>query len=118
MIAFSIARSIAHKSLYNATRYAWKVDINKVQNRYVLAHERGLVRAVFEVEKWLKEGTDEFEKEFKDFPSENIKGKYGFIGKELTKDNEIAKLYLGKRLPPAKKGAMMPFRYFDEGMCN
>ena len=26
LIAFSIARSIAHKSLYNATRYAWKVD--------------------------------------------------------------------------------------------
>ncbi|QED23038.1 LEM-3-like GIY-YIG domain-containing protein [Candidatus Deianiraea vastatrix] len=115
LMAISIPISIEQKSLYNAVRYAWRVDINKVQNRYVLAHTKGLVRGVFEVSAWLKEGTEEFEIEFKDFLRvEKTAGRYGFIGKELSKDSEISKLYLGKRLPPVKKGAMSPVRYFDK----
>ena len=115
LMAISIPISIEQKSLYNAVRYAWRVDINKAQNRYVLAHTQGLVRAVFEVEKWLKEGTEEFETEFKDFLKvEKTVGRYGFIGTELDKNHEVAKLYLGKRLPPVKKGAMSPLRYFEK----
>ncbi len=114
LMAISIPISIEQKSLYNAVRYAWRIDVNKAQGRYVLAHTKGLIRAVLEVEKWLREGTEEFEIEFKDFLKvEKVVGRYGFIGKELSKDHEISKLYLGKRLPPVKKGAMSPVRYFD-----
>ena len=57
----------------------------------------------------------EFEIEFKDFLKvEKTAGRYGFIGKELDRNHEVALAYLGKRLPPAKKGAMSPVRYFEK----
>ena len=116
LVAFSIASSIEkRKIIYEAVRYAWRVKINKVQNRYVLAHIKGLVLAVFEVEQWLKQGTEEFETEFKGFPKvEKIIGRYGFIGRELDKNHEVVQAYLGKRLPSVKKGAMSPVRYFEK----
>ncbi len=114
LMAISIPISIEQKSLYNAARYAWRIDVNKAQGRYVLAHTKGLVRAVFEVDKWLKEGSEEFEIEFKDFlKAEKIAGRYGFVGRELDRNHEVALAYLDKRLPPVKKGAMSPVRYFN-----
>jgi hypothetical protein len=115
LLAISISQTVEQKNIYNATRYAWKLDIEKAKNRYVLAHTKGLIRAVFEVERWLKNGTEEFKTTFLDngFPITN-ENRAGFIGKMLDANNEIAKLYLWKRLAPNPKGAANPVRYVDK----
>lgn len=113
LLAISINNTIDKKNIYHAVRYAWRLDIEKAKNRYVLAHTKGLVKTVFEVEKWIKEGTEEFDTEFKDFPKTN-KNRAGFVGKMLDTNNEIAKLYLWKRLPEDFVGNQNPIGYIDK----
>ena len=115
LLAISISQTIEQRNIYNAVRYAWKVDIKRAEGRYVLAHTRGAIKAIFEVDKWIQNGTEEFKKVFLDngFPETN-EGRAGFIGKMLDTNNEIAKLYLWKRLKPNEKGAANPVRYIDK----
>lgn len=45
----------ARGNIYEATRLSWRADINKANSyRYVLAVVYGIVREVFEVDKWYK----------------------------------------------------------------
>ncbi len=107
VIAIKINRSATEKSVYNAVRYAWKLDKNRAEkSSYVLAVINGLIVGVFEPEAWFP-ATPEF------FPAyeQTRHGRIGFVGKEAP--NNIANLYLGKRLPAKyrKRGAAAPARY-------
>lgn len=86
-----------NKTLYDATRKAWIADFNRVKKyKYALSVINGIVKKVYEVEKWKKS---------------RVKGRVEFIGHEANE--KISKLFEGK-LIPAKyrtKGLASPFLY-------
>jgi len=96
-------------SLYDATRYAWKIDIKRaIEADVILATIQGLIVGAFVADAWL-EATAE------NFPSRaeqgGAPGRFGFVGKAAPP--HITDLYVGKRVPDAyrRKGAANPIRY-------
>ena len=80
----------ANGSLYEATRRSWKADINKAKKyKYVLSVINGIVKEVYEVDNWYKDGE-----------------RIAFKGKE-TKD-AISSL----------KGTIIPEKYRRKGMAR
>ena len=90
-LLISVNRSAAEMSLYEATRYAWKISKSKAkQAEIVLATERGLIVGAFVATDW-KDATSA------NFPGrEAVPGRLGFIGHEAPRDT--SRLYLGKRI--------------------
>ena len=107
LLLISINRSVTEKSsIYEAVRYAWKLDPAKAQNtEYVLAVQQGLIVGVFVADKWLEVKPENFA------GAEEEPGRWGFIGREAPE--QISKLYLRRRIPDSmrKKGAANPVRY-------
>ncbi len=105
-LLISINRSAAETSLYEATRYAWKVSKSKAKKaEVVLATVRGLIVGAFVAHDWL-------EATAANFPGhEDAPGRLGFVGKEAPV--EISNLYVGKRVPDEyrKPGAANPIKY-------
>src|SRR5262249_43379244 len=102
----SVNRSADEASLYEATRYAWKISPAKArQADVVLATRQGEIVGAFVVDEWL-EATEA------NFPGrEAVPGRYGFIGREA--DESIKNRYVGKRVPDdyRKRGAANPVKY-------
>ncbi len=102
----SVNRSAADNSLYEATRYAWKVNPSKARRaEVILATMQGLIVGAFIASDWL-EATGA------NFPSrEDSPGRYAFIGEEAP--SQIRDLYVGKRVPDEyrKPGAANPIKY-------
>jgi hypothetical protein len=83
------------EELYNATHCCWNVGVDREKAKYAIAAYAGLVREVYEIEKWQ--------------PSK-VEGRWEFTGK--IADDEIRKRYLYKSLEKyIKKGAQNPIRY-------
>lgn len=105
-LLISVNRTAAETSVYEATRYAWKIKRSKAeQAEVVLATLQGEIVGAFVAQRWL-EATAEH------FPGrEPVPGRYGFEGKEASVD--IQKLYVGKRVPDEyrKPGAANPIKY-------
>lgn len=105
-ILININRSATETSLYDATRYAWKISRKKAEHaEIVIAVRHGLIVAVFIAKQWLPATTESF-------PGfEFVPGRYGFIGTEAP--DTIRKMYIGKRLPDKyrKQGAANPIKY-------
>lgn len=102
----SVNRSAADVSLYEATRYAWRVDRSKAEQAdVVLSTLQGMIVGAFVADAWL-EATEQ------NFPGrEAVPGRYGFVGREAPE--EIGRLYVGKRVPDEfrKPGAANPIKY-------
>lgn len=94
------------RELYNATRYAWKLNKDKAEEaEYVLAVCKGLIRGVFKPNKWL-DATPE------NFPGRELRpGRSGFEGEVAPP--EICEMYLRKKVPDEyrKRGAANPIKY-------
>jgi hypothetical protein len=58
---------ISAEELYDATRQHWRVGPRAFEMKYACAVYLGIIREVYEITSW--------------FPSEEIKGRHGFIGK-------------------------------------
>jgi len=105
-LLISVNRSAAETSLYEATRYAWKVSRAKAKKaEVILATIRGLIVGAFVADDWL-EATG------RSFPGrEDAPGRFGFVGHEAAP--EIRDLYVGKRVPDKyrKPGAANPIKY-------
>lgn len=105
-ILIIVNRTVTETSVYEATRYAWKIDKVKARKaELVLAVVRGLIVGAFVPERWL-DATEA------NFPGrEDRPGRIGFEGHEAEAD--IAGLYVGKRVPEEyrKRGAANPIRY-------
>ena len=102
-----INKSISQNSIYDATRYAWKIDRKKAEKaKYILSVKQGIIVGVFKADEW-KEATIE---NFPEFHEDN-RGRYAFNGKEAEED--IKQLYIMKRVPDEyrKKGAANPIKY-------
>ena len=106
VVMITVNRSAADASLYEAVRYAWKIDPKRARRAdYVLAVVTGMIREVFEVGQWM-EATAE------NFPGrEPISGRFGFIGR--VADDAARRNYVGKRVPKQfrKHGAANPIKY-------
>jgi len=102
----SVNRSAAGTSLYEATRYAWKVSPLKAQQaEVILSTLQGLIVGAFIARAWLPATSE-------NFPGrEDVPGRVGFVGEEAP--SEIRNLYIGKRVPDEyrKRGSANPIKY-------
>lgn len=110
-VLISVNRSAdAETSLYEATRYAWKINPAKAREAdVIIATVQGVIKGVFIAEKWL-------EATAANFPGrEDRPGRYGFTGQEAPQD--IERMYVGKRIPDEyrKRGAANPIKYSWRG---
>ena len=109
-LLISVNKSFAEKSLYEATRYAWKISRSKAeQAEVILPTLRGLIVGVFIADEWM----DATSANFPD--KEEVAGRHGFVGHEAP--DEIRKLYMGKSVPDEyrKRGASNPIKYTWNG---
>jgi uncharacterized protein len=109
VLLINVNRSALERSLYDATRYAWKVSRSKAkQAEVILATMQGLIVGAFIADDWL----DATQANFPGLADDAGRpGRLGFIGKEAT--HEIKRLYVGKRVPDEyrKQGAANPIKY-------
>lgn len=108
-LLINVNRSASERSLYDATRYAWKISRSKAkQAEVVLSTMKGLIVGAFVADDWLDATPDNFPGLADETGSP---GRLGFVGKEAA--NEIKKLYVGKRVPDEyrKQGAANPIKY-------
>jgi uncharacterized protein len=91
-ILITINRSLTEgKSIYDAVRYAWKIDAKKAQKaELVLAVQQGLIVGAFVPERWLEATTMNFPGTVSDRP-----GRRGFVGHEAAR--EISALYFAPK---------------------
>ena len=93
-------------SLYEATRYAWKVALKKASEaEVILSVIQGAIVGAFVADKWL-EATKE------NFPDrEPMPKRYAFEGTPAPE--ELVQKYVGKRVPDSyrKRGAANPIKY-------
>lgn len=105
-LLISVNRSAAEASLYEATRYAWKLSLAKARDaEVILSTLQRLIVGAFIAREWLP-ATPE------NFPGrEAVPGRFGFVGAEAPA--EIRAAYMGKRVPDEyrKRGAANPVRY-------
>ena len=105
-ILISVNRSALESSLYEAVRYAWRLNRKKAKSaEAVLPTVRGIIVGAFIADEWLEATTENFP------GKEDSPGRYGFNGGYAPE--EIKSLYVGKRVPDEyrKKGASNPIRY-------
>ena len=86
--------NIAQKGLYDATRRAWRANLERARRiKYVLSVISGIVQEVYEVDEWYR--------------SSECKNRIEFNGKPANKD--ISNLF---------KGKMIPEYYLKQGMSS
>jgi len=109
VLMITINKSVSERSIYDATRFAWKVSRSKTEKvDYVLAVKQGIIVGAFVPTEW-KSATIE---NFPELGIDNDKPeRIGFDGYEA--DDSIKELYLRKRVPIKyrKKGAANPVKY-------
>lgn len=106
-ILISVNRSaLAESTLYEATRYAWKISAAKARKAdIVLATMHGIIKGAFIADEWL-------EATAANFPGrQDVPGRYAFNGREAP--DSIQREYVGKRIPDQcrKRGAANPIKY-------
>lgn len=112
IVLININRTINDRSIYDAVRFAWRLDVERVKNaEYVLAVEKGIIVGVFKPTSWhlaRKQYFPDFEK--------HTNKRYGFIGEEA--EMNIQERYMYKRIPSIyrKKGASNPIKYTYKGL--
>jgi uncharacterized protein len=105
-VLINVNRSATETSLYEATRFAWKIDITKAEKaEVVLAIRQGLIVEAFIPQRWMAATSV-------NFPGrDSVLGRYGFEGDVASP--EVRNLYVGKRIPDEyrKRGAANPIKY-------
>lgn len=94
-------------SLYEATRYAWKINRRKAaQAEVILATLQGLIVDAFVADEWLEATPENFPERADAAP-----GRLGFKGRAAPA--ELRSFYVGKRVPDEyrKRGAANPIKY-------
>lgn len=106
VLLISINRSASESSVYEATRFAWKLSKSKASKaEVVLAHIQGMIVGAFIPEEWLPATTE-------NFPGrEETPGRLGFVGAEAPRS--IRELYVGCSVPEnyRRRGSANPVKY-------
>jgi len=108
-ILISVNRTAFDHSLYDATRFAWKIDPHRARKgEVVLATQQGLIIGAFLPSHWLPATPENFPGLG---PPGGAPGRIGFVGEEAPED--MKRLYVGKRVPEEyrKHGAANPVKY-------
>lgn len=108
-LLISVNRSATERSLYDATRYAWKIDKRKAkQAEVILSTVQGLIVGAFVAHDWLEATAANFPGRAE---GDGVPGRFGFVGEEAPEDMRL--LYVGKRVPDEyrKQGAANPIKY-------
>ena len=108
VLMITINKSATEKSIYNATRFAWKLSKKKIEEvEYVFAVVQGLIVDVFKPEEWKIALAENFP----EINTEDRAKRMGFIGRRA--EQQILDKYLRKRVPSKyrKKGAANPVKY-------
>lgn len=105
-LLINVNRTAAETSLYEATRYAWRINREKaMEAEVILANVKGLICGAFVADAWLEATSS-------NFPGrEECPGRYGFVGRDAPDD--FKRLYIDKRVPDQyrKRGAANPIKY-------
>lgn len=108
-LLISVNRSASERSLYEATRYSWRINKAKAkQAEVILAVVQGLIVGAFVAHEWLYATPANFPSRAE---GDDDPRRMGFIGEEAPDD--IKRLYVGKRVPDKyrKRGAANPVKY-------
>jgi hypothetical protein len=108
-LLISVNRSAAEHSLYDATRYAWKIDTRKAkQADVILPTMQGVIVGAFIAHNWLEATAVNFPGRAE---GDGVPGRFGFVGEEAPA--EMKSLYVGKRVPDQyrRRGAANPIKY-------
>jgi hypothetical protein len=107
LILICVSRSLdAGRDPYDAVRAVWKMSRSEAEKRgLVLAYDGVLVVGAYRPQKWLVGTKSNFPFLTKDAPDR--------IGFEGVPAHDVWTDYVGKRVPPRRKGAIGPFRYLD-----
>jgi hypothetical protein len=105
-LLINVNRTAMEASLYEATRYAWKINVRKAkQAEVILPTFQGIIRGAFVASAWL-------EATLENFPDRQpAPGRYGFVGGDAPKRTQS--LYVNKRVPDEyrRPGSANPVRY-------
>lgn len=105
-LLINVNRTATETSLYEATRYAWKISKAKAkQAEVILATRQGLIIGAFIADHWLEATAANFS------GREDMPGRLGFVGRDAPA--AIRTLYVGKGVPDEyrKRGAANPIKY-------
>lgn len=108
ILMITINKSVTEKSIYNATRFAWKLSKKKIKEvEFVFAVVQGMIVDVFIPEEWKIALAENFPQ----INTEDRAKRIGFIGRRA--EQPILNKYLRKRVPSKyrKKGAANPVKY-------
>jgi hypothetical protein len=108
-LLINVNRTATERSLYDATRYAWKIDKRKAkQADVILATMQGMIVGAFIAHDWLEATAANFPGRAE---GDGVPGRFGFVGEEAPED--MKRLYVGKRVPDEyrKRGAANPIKY-------
>ena len=99
LLLVSINKSIKHLPVYDATRYAWRVDRARVEDvDLVLGCEKQIVKGVFAVSRWLDGSPGKpTETNFPGLKATHEGQRWGFEGTEAIEADQSH--YLEKRVP-------------------
>lgn len=109
LLLITVNRTALERSVYDAVRFAWKLDPAKARKAdFVLACVQGVIRGVFVANAWLRATQENFPAFDLDRP-----GRWGFVGDEAPAD--VQALYMNKRVPDRfrKRGAANPIRHLN-----
>jgi hypothetical protein len=114
LILINIARNFRYgmtpQALYDATRSAWKIRLERATAKYALAVYQRVVREVYEIARWLDGGTT-MRHDDTDGRHKLIKNRFEFVGK--VADSAVRDKYLGRTIGDDiwKPGAQNPIKY-------
>lgn len=106
-LLISVNKSAAERSLYEATRFAWRISRKRAeQAEVILPTVQGLIVGAFVADHWLPATKANFPALSEDAP-----GRLGFEGHEANQ--AIQRLYVSKRVPDKmrKRGNANPILY-------
>ncbi len=105
ILAISIGQTHAERSIYDAVRGVWKLDIERArQQEIVLAVVGRIVRGVFRAQAWIPATVDNFPHLTEDLP-----GRIGFVG--VAAETDVEKRYLNRLVPSAYQHGQNPVRF-------
>jgi len=113
LLLVSIAKTVGSRSVYDATRYAWPVSRQRVENEVdlVLGCVRGVVEGVFVASAWLDASPGKAtERNFPELVATHKGPRLGFVGRKANE--AVQTKYLGKRVPNDLAIGQNGFRYF------
>lgn len=98
------------QDLYDATRGVWKLGQRRQGARLAFAVDSGLIREVYEIERWHPAGTTPYVS--RKFDAADVRGRWEFTGRVASRD--VRDRYVGESVTGYfRRGARAPVIYVN-----